>query len=140
MKTNSNPSKLAFLLILLITATLSAAGQNNDKHHGPPSWAPAHGYRADTRHVYFPDQNMYFDVQRNNYIYFHDGKWQVSVKLPSLYVGVDLGRAAKIELNLNTDSPQRYNEEHKTKYKSKHNEGHGNSNKENHGNGKGKKK
>lgn len=26
---------------------------------GPPPWAPAHGYRAKTRHIYFPDHNVY---------------------------------------------------------------------------------
>lgn len=41
---------------------------------GPPPWAPAHGYRAKTRHIYFPDQNMYYDIQRGNYIYFNNGK------------------------------------------------------------------
>ena len=84
---------------------------------GPPPWAPAHGYRAKTRHIYFPDQNMYYDIQRGTYIYFNNGKWAVSVKVPSIFVGINLGRSTQIELDFYGDRPQRYNYSHKTKYK-----------------------
>ena len=111
---------------------------------GPPPWAPAHGYRAKTRHIYFPDQNMYYDIQRGNYIYFNNGKWSVSVKVPSIFVGINLGRSTQIELDFYGDSPQRYNYSHKTKYKvkkhhhdHKHNKGNGHSGK-GHGKGHGK--
>ena len=112
---------------------------------GPPPWAPAHGYRAKTRHIYFPDQNMYYDIQRGNYIYFNNGKWSVSVKVPSIFVGINLGRSTQIELDFYGDRPQRYNYSHKTKYKvkkhyhqnHKHNKGNGHPGK-GHGKGHGK--
>ena len=112
---------------------------------GPPPWAPAHGYRAKTRHIYFPDQNMYYDIQRGNYIYFNNGKWSVSVKVPSIFVGINLGRSTQIELDFYGDSPQRYNYSHKTKYKvkkhhhhdHKHSKGNGHPGK-GHGKGHGK--
>lgn len=84
---------------------------------GPPPWAPAHGYRAKTRHVYFPDQNMYYDIQRSNYIYFSNGKWSISTRVPSIFVGINLGRSTQVELDFYGDRPQRYNYSHKTKYK-----------------------
>ena len=114
---------------------------------GPPPWAPAHGYRAKTRHIYFPDQNMYYDIQKGVYIYFNNGKWAVSVKVPSLFVGINLGRSTQIELDFYGDSPQRYNYSHKTKYKAKKvkskyyhkSNGHGNNGKaKGHGKGNGK--
>ena len=112
---------------------------------GPPPWAPAHGYRAKTRHIYFPDQNMYYDIQRGTYIYFSNGKWAVSVKVPSIFVGINLGRSTQIELDFYGDRPQRYNYSHKTKYKvkkhhhhhHKHNKGNGHPGK-GHGKGHGK--
>ena len=112
---------------------------------GPPPWAPAHGYRAKTRHIYFPDQNMYYEIQRGNYIYFNNGKWSVSVKVPSIFVGINLGKSTQIELDFYGDRPQRYNYSHKTKYKvkkhyhqnHKHNKGNGHPGK-GHGKGHGK--
>ena len=84
---------------------------------GPPPWAPAHGYRAKTRHIYFPNQNMYYDIQKSNYIYFSNGKWSISTRVPSIFVGINLGRSSQIELDFYGDAPQRYNYSHKTKYK-----------------------
>lgn len=119
MKTKSTLTGIALLLILAFATTLSTLGQEKEKSKGPPAWAPAHGYRAKTRHIYFPDQNLYFDIQKKVYIYLSADKWQVSVKLPSLYAGIDLKGATKVELELDTDSPQKYNSEHILKYKTK---------------------
>ena len=66
--------------------SLDSLGQEKGKD-GPPPLAPAHGYRAKTRHVYFPDHNFYFDVQKNVYIYLNGSTWKVGAKLPSLYAG-----------------------------------------------------
>ena len=100
------------ILILAFTIPFDSFGQGKGTPKGPPSWAPAHGYRAKTRHIYFPDQNFYFDIQANKYIYLKGDAWQVSVALPSLYAGIDLKVASKVELELNTDSPQKFNLDH----------------------------
>ncbi|MEN8186849.1 MAG: hypothetical protein ABFR05_06945 [Bacteroidota bacterium] len=117
---NSKKSLLGFAIFLIITFAfpLDTLGQQKGKG-GPPSWAPAHGYRAQTSHIYFPDNNFYFDLKDNSYIYLNGGNWQVSAKLPSLFAGIDLGHSVKIELEMGSDSPQRYNAEHKVKYKGK---------------------
>ncbi len=115
MKTNKRIITLStMLLIALFALPFDIVAQ---KGGGPPPWAPAHGYRAKTRHVYFPDHNFYFDVQKNVYIYLSGDKWQVGVKLPSIYSGVNLNVASKVELELETDSPQKYNKDHIVKYK-----------------------
>ena len=118
MKTKINLTGLMIIMILLFALPPDTFGQEKGKG-GPPSWAPAHGYRAKTRHVYFPEYNFYFDLQRNVYIYLNADKWQISAKLPSIYAGIDLRSIAKVELELNTDTPQKYNAEHITKYKVK---------------------
>lgn len=108
---------LALLLTLAFVLPLEISGQGKVTQNGPPPWAPAHGYRAKTRHVYFPDQNFYFDLQKNVYIYLQGDRWEVSVNLPGIYAGIDLQAAMKVELELNMDSPQKYNGDHIAKYK-----------------------
>ncbi len=105
---------LAISVLILFTAPVDALAQNKK---GPPPWAPAQGYRAQTRHVYFPDHNFYFDLQNKVYIYFSGGKWINSVRKPAIFVSVNLGSALKVELDLNTRTPQKYNSAHKLKYK-----------------------
>ena len=142
METSKNRIATLFgvlILVIMLVVPTDVFSQ------GPPPWAPAHGYRAKTRHIYFPDQNMYYDIQRGNYIYFNNGKWSVSVKVPSIFVGINLGRSTQIELDFYGDRPQRYNYSHKTKYKvkkhhhhdHKHSKGNGHPGK-GHGKGHGK--
>ena len=142
METSKNRIATLFGVLILVFMLVMPADVFSQ---GPPPWAPAHGYRAKTRHIYFPDQNMYYDIQRGNYIYFNNGKWSVSVKVPSIFVGINLGKSTQIELDFYGDRPQRYNYSHKTKYKvkkhyhqnHKHNKGNGHPGK-GHGKGHGK--
>ncbi len=136
MKTKNIIRGLVVLLTLNLTLWDDAFGQ-------PPPWAPAHGYRAKVRYIYFPDYNFYFDLQRGVYIYMSGDIWQIGIALPVMYTRIDLGGAAKVQLELNTDSPQQYNADHIIKYKVQNKgqpdkiklrPGHGN------GHGKGKKK
>ena len=117
MKSTVNFFKVLLILVLLLGLPVDTWSQNKGKG-GPPPWAPAHGYKASTRHIFFPDQNCYFDLRRNSYIYLSGGSWRVSVAMPSIFGGIDFNRARKIELDLDTDSPQKYNGDHKVKYKS----------------------
>ena len=110
---------LIVILILTLVFSLDTYGQGKNTTKGPPSWAPAHGYRANTRHIYFPEQNVYYDLQEGVYISLSGDNWQVTANLPSIFSGVDLNIVAKVELDLSTDSPQKYNSEHKVKYKGK---------------------
>lgn len=84
---------------------------------GPPPWAPAHGYRAKTRYVYFPDQNMYYDLQARNYIYLSGSNWVIRATLPKLFLGINLGGSTQVELDFYGDRPYRYNATHIVKYK-----------------------
>lgn len=104
-----------FLLFLFLFITIS----ENAYSQGPPPWAPAHGYRAKTRYVYFPDQNFYYDLQSRNYLYINGGNWSISASLPRIYVGINLGGSTQVELDFVGDRPYRYNSEHIVKYKVK---------------------
>ena len=114
MKPIQNRTATLFGVLILVFMLVMPADVFSQ---GPPPWAPAHGYRAKTRHVYFPDQNMYYDIQKSNYIYFSNGKWSISTRVPWIFVGINLGRSSQVELDFYGDAPQRYNYSHKTKYK-----------------------
>jgi hypothetical protein len=118
---------LLVILALASTSGLLAQGKGKEKKAqktekkggGPPPWAPAHGYRAKTRYVYFKDYPVYYDNDRGVYISLSGGNWSVSAKLPSILSGVDLVGAAKIDLDFSGDSPQAQHDSHKQKYPKK---------------------
>ncbi|MFH4966895.1 hypothetical protein V8G61_01715 [Gaetbulibacter sp. M240] len=118
MKLQKTITTLSLFLMLLFLLPLESVAQ---KKQGPPSWAPAHGYRAKVHQIYFPDHNMYYDLQKGVYIYLNRDNWQISVNLPSIFGRIDLNNSPKVELELDTDSPQRYNAQHILKYKGRGN-------------------
>lgn len=109
MKTIPRITIIAAFLLMIIPDAIFA--------QGPPPWAPAHGYRAKTRHIYFPQYNMYYDMNRSSYLYLNGSQWSVSASLPSIYVGINLGRAAQIQLNYGGYDPYRYNNVHVVEYR-----------------------
>ena len=84
--------------------------------HRPPAWAPAHGFRTQTRQVYFPKYNCYYDVVRGNYIYNNNGRWIVSVNLPIHYRPEYFRNSSYVELNINSRYPYYFNAEHRVRY------------------------
>lgn len=72
---------------------------------GPPPWAPAHGHRAKHRYRYYPESYVYYDSGRSVYFYYENGRWQVSVSLPSsIHIEVN----DYVSLEMDTDKPYRY--------------------------------
>lgn len=109
MKTTLKTTVIAAFLLLIASETAFA--------QRPPYWAPAHGYRAHTRHIYFPQYNMYYDMNRGSYLYLNGRNWSVSATLPNLFVGVNLGRAEQVQLTYAGYDPYRYNEVHVVEYR-----------------------
>ncbi len=115
------------LVTLFVFSNMDANGQGKakgnsknknkvEKQKGPPAWAPAHGYRAKTRHIYFPKQNIYYDLQKGVYIYTDGKSWDVSVQLPIALKAVDLDLEVQVELDFDTDQPQSKNKEHQNQH------------------------
>ena len=50
------------------------------------------------RHIYFPQYNLYYDLQRSTF-YLNNGKWSISIKVPAPYIEINLGTATQIQLN-----------------------------------------
>jgi hypothetical protein len=119
-------SSFMLLVIFVFSGNIESSAQGKGKSNGnsngpkkeagPPPWAPAHGYRAKTRYVYFKDYNVYYDNTRGIYISISGGKWVVSTKIPSSISGIDLVAAVKIDLDFDGDDPQKNNSDHQKKY------------------------
>lgn len=84
---------------------------------GPPPWAPAKGYRAKTRHIYFPQYNFYYDIQAHHYFYLNNGIWSISVAIPAPFISINLGGATQIQLDYYGGYPYYYNADHCKRYK-----------------------
>ena len=102
---------------LVITIALFLITPEKTHAQGPPPWAPAHGYRAKTKHIYFPEQNIYYDIEAHNYIYLDGGHWSISAAIPRPFININFGLAPKIQLDYVGHNPYRYNEVHIVKYK-----------------------
>jgi hypothetical protein len=84
-----------------------------DKKGGPPSHAPAHGYRAKRHYRYYPSHSVYYDTGRGLYFYLKGDSWEVGASLPGK-LKVSLGDYVSLELD--TDKPYIHHSEHVKKY------------------------
>lgn len=81
----------------------------------PPAWGPV-GYN-NVRYYYIPDLEIYYDVQRSNYIYFTDNRWVRLNYLPSRYRNYDLYSGYKVVLqDYRGNFPYYHFKQHKIKY------------------------
>lgn len=113
MKTRSiNRIKIFSLLILTVLFLTTS-----DALAKPPKWAPAHGYRAKTRYIYFPQHNFYYDLQRSAYFYINNGGWSMSVSIPTPFININLGVSRQIQLDYVGAYPYYYNSDHCVRYK-----------------------
>lgn len=151
MKNRTLKSRTLRIIVLIALLAVFIIPESTFAHGKPPKWAPAHGYRAKTRHIYFPDHNFYYDIQSNNYLYLNNGNWLVSVAVPRPFININLSRSVQVQLDFVGSSPYRYNRDHCTRYKKvkvykqprhnviyvkeKHRNGHGHGNKHGHGHG-----
>ena len=83
------------------------------KKPGPPPHAKAYGRRAQHSYRYYPDASVYYDTGSSSYFYLSGDKWKVSVALPDS-LKIKLGSSVSLELN--TDTPYIYHDDHKKKY------------------------
>ena len=82
------------------------------KKNGPPSHAPAHGYRAKHSYRYYRNEHTYYDTDRNLYFYLESGGWRIAASLPShIKLSNDF-----VTVELETDKPYEHYEEHTEKY------------------------
>jgi len=81
--------------------------------NGPPSHAPAHGYRHKHTYYYYPGCYVYFDAERKLYFYIEGGRWRVGTYLPP---EIRLDADGVVVLSLETDKPYLHFDAHRAKY------------------------
>ncbi len=81
--------------------------------NGPPSHAPAHGYRAKHTYRYYPNVQVYFDVSERVYFYQEGDRWCVSASLPD-HIEMKLGDHLIIAMD--SEIPYTHVADHKHKY------------------------
>jgi hypothetical protein len=100
---------LLFITMLFFSSCSGTRSVQDDVYtsYSPPPWAPAYGYRASTRYVFFPEIGVYYDLYQNNYIYPYDNFWVVVQRLPPAYSSYDLRRLRQQQFSYRSN-PQRY--------------------------------
>ena len=83
------------------------------KENGPPSHAPAHGYRAKYQYRYYPNCSVYYDTSRKLYFYLKGNNWEFGASLPSSF-RMSLGDFVNIEMD--GSKPYVHYNEHVKKY------------------------
>ncbi|MBP1637935.1 MAG: Protein of unknown function precursor [Bacteroidetes bacterium] len=108
-----NPRKNIIVIVAIISCFYISPVKTSAT---PPAWAPANGYRENARHIYFPQQNMYYDLQKEVYMYNNGGIWLIIKSVPAIYKNVNLNIAPQVQLFLDTNDPFSFNDTHKSKY------------------------
>lgn len=69
----------------------------------PPPWAPAHGWRAKHRYVYYPSAEVYYAPDTRMWFWLGGNGWQAGVSLPVALQGyVQVGG---VSIDLDVDRP-----------------------------------
>lgn len=69
----------------------------------PPSWAPAHGYRAKHRYVYYPSAEVYYAPDTRMWFWLSGDNWSFGASLPLDYQ--PYVRSGGVSLELYSDRP-----------------------------------
>jgi hypothetical protein len=81
--------------------------------HGPPPWAPAHGFRRNRGYYFYPEGNVYYRPADRTWFYLEGSNWRAGVTLPE-FVHVDFGHS--VSLTMETDRPYVYHQQVVTYY------------------------
>lgn len=97
---------LLALLLFLVTGCTAVVHSPTSRKHGPPPWAPAHGYRAKyhTYH-YYPSVQVYYYPKVRRYYWLKGGNWKVGTRLPRHFIIED---SKKVVLELDFEPHKRH--------------------------------
>lgn len=116
--------KVMIVLLLLAGSagmqTANAQVKVNINIGNQPAWGPTGFDHVD--YYYFPDNNIYYDIVKAQYIFLRGGQWIFTNSLPSSYGRFDPYNAYKVVVN--DPNPYRNNKRDITrysKYKGQHN-------------------
>jgi len=81
--------------------------------HGPPPWAPAHGFRRNRGYYYYPGTHVYYRPADRMWFYLEGRDWRVGINLPT-HIHVDFDRA--VALTMETERPYDFHDRVRTYY------------------------
>lgn len=110
----------ALLVLVTLTFALPTTSLAHPGRHHHPKWVSMHSVRVETRHVYFPAYNFYYDINRDMYIYLSGGNWIFSAFLPVQFARIDLRYEPIVELDFYLEDPYIYNDHHIVVYRDYH--------------------
>ena len=90
---------------------LSLTNGKKVEKHAPPDHAKAYGRRAKYDYRYYPDAQVYFDIDRKVYFYLDGRGWKMSINLPH-----KIKLAGHVTIEMDTDKPYKEFKKHKSKY------------------------
>ena len=109
---------LVFFMALMPIVAKAHKGHTG-KHRNnlyTPYWIPHHIARANMRHVYFPEFEIYFDRWNGTYVYLSGRQWVATTYAPYGLRGVNFARAYKVGLSINSSRPYVYHTRHRANY------------------------
>lgn len=113
---------LITIISLLIVGCVSVVEVKETKNKpSPPPHAPAHGVRAKYQYRYYPSLGIYYDINRGIYFYIESGVW---ISSPNPPINFRVGVQDFIVIDLDTDKPYKYYNQHKKQYPPQSNSQH----------------
>lgn len=103
---------LSIIFSLSLTNVAQAQVNVSVNINSQPAWGPT-GY-DNANYYYFPDLNVYFDVNNSLFYYLSGSKWTSNRYLPSKYANDDLYSMYKVVIN--SSSPWKKNNQHQKEY------------------------
>jgi hypothetical protein len=115
---------LITIISLILFSCISVVEVKETKNKpSPPPHAPAHGVRAKYQYRYYPSLGIYYDINRGIYFYIEAGVWKSSQNPP---INFKVGMQDFIVIDLDTDKPYKYYNQHKKQYPPQSNSQHNN--------------
>jgi len=101
------------------TNIINSSESNSTAAYEAPDWAPVAVAEVQTRHYYFPDLGMYYDLKSKMFIFKQNLVWTFSPRLPLVIFGeIDLKLTNVIPLANQDQWPYKRFETHTSKYPS----------------------
>ena len=90
------------LLIGSLLSCISVAMITTAGWAAPPDHAPAYGYRAKHRYVYYPEREIYYAPESRLWFWISGGDWRFGAALPGAYQQYTSGG---VSIELASDRP-----------------------------------
>ena len=110
---------LQFVLIMLpgCFGTVYVPANNEPRREAVrPAWAPDYDYADQVTYYYLPDLEVYYDVRRQEYVYYDAGAWIYSPYPPPMYSTYDMNNAYVVVLDYRVREPWRQHQGYVSTY------------------------